>query len=216
LRPISHSRAWRCIASGCAAATDNSASLRVIARLGFRFEGIARQAELVGSALAGSRDFRSASAVTSSVLRSLGPGPKRFHNERTPKKNPFPRDRAGGVLIVGLAAGIALAVLARCVCGRRVTTARAAFEAAVADARGALGSTSRKIRSAVLERAGAPFWSRAAPVSAAGSVIIDDTQGAPPKARYLAALGRRRRRDYDFSSARALLSRRPCKRPPNT
>jgi ribosomal-protein-serine acetyltransferase len=33
----------------CAAATDNAASLRVIARLGFRFEGIARQAELVGS-----------------------------------------------------------------------------------------------------------------------------------------------------------------------
>jgi ribosomal-protein-serine acetyltransferase len=33
----------------CAAATDNSASLRVIARLGFRFEGIARQAELVGA-----------------------------------------------------------------------------------------------------------------------------------------------------------------------
>ncbi len=33
----------------CAAATDNSASLRVIARLGFRFEGIARQAELVSS-----------------------------------------------------------------------------------------------------------------------------------------------------------------------
>ena len=33
----------------CAAATDNSASLRDIARLGFRFEGIARQAELVGS-----------------------------------------------------------------------------------------------------------------------------------------------------------------------
>ena len=33
----------------CAAATDNFASLRVIARLGFRFEGIARQAELVGT-----------------------------------------------------------------------------------------------------------------------------------------------------------------------
>ncbi|MGC4089111.1 MAG: GNAT family protein [Polyangiaceae bacterium] len=33
----------------CAAATDNVASLRVIARLSFRFEGIARQAELVGS-----------------------------------------------------------------------------------------------------------------------------------------------------------------------
>jgi ribosomal-protein-serine acetyltransferase len=33
----------------CAAATDNYASLRVIARLGFRFEGIARQAEFVGS-----------------------------------------------------------------------------------------------------------------------------------------------------------------------
>jgi ribosomal-protein-serine acetyltransferase len=33
----------------CAAATDNVASLRVISRLGFRFEGIARQAELVGS-----------------------------------------------------------------------------------------------------------------------------------------------------------------------
>jgi ribosomal-protein-serine acetyltransferase len=33
----------------CAAATDNVASLRVIARLEFRFEGIARQAELVGS-----------------------------------------------------------------------------------------------------------------------------------------------------------------------
>jgi ribosomal-protein-serine acetyltransferase len=32
----------------CAAATDNYASLRVIARLGFRFEGIARQAEFVG------------------------------------------------------------------------------------------------------------------------------------------------------------------------
>jgi ribosomal-protein-serine acetyltransferase len=33
----------------CAAATDNVASLRVISRLEFRFEGIARQAELVGS-----------------------------------------------------------------------------------------------------------------------------------------------------------------------
>jgi ribosomal-protein-serine acetyltransferase len=33
----------------CAAATDNYASLRVIARLGFRFEGIARHAEHVGS-----------------------------------------------------------------------------------------------------------------------------------------------------------------------
>ncbi len=33
----------------CAAATDNHASLRVIARLDFRFEGIARQAEYVGS-----------------------------------------------------------------------------------------------------------------------------------------------------------------------
>jgi len=33
----------------CAAATDNVASLRVISRLSFRFEGIARQAELVGS-----------------------------------------------------------------------------------------------------------------------------------------------------------------------
>lgn len=32
----------------CAAATDNYGSLRVIARLGFRFEGIARQAEFVG------------------------------------------------------------------------------------------------------------------------------------------------------------------------
>lgn len=33
----------------CAAATDNVPSLRVILRLEFRFEGIARQAELVGS-----------------------------------------------------------------------------------------------------------------------------------------------------------------------
>ena len=33
----------------CAAATANVASLRVISRLGFRFEGISRQAELVGS-----------------------------------------------------------------------------------------------------------------------------------------------------------------------
>lgn len=33
----------------CAAATDNYPSLRVISRLGFRFEGIARQAELVGT-----------------------------------------------------------------------------------------------------------------------------------------------------------------------
>jgi ribosomal-protein-serine acetyltransferase len=33
----------------CAAATDNYASLRVISRLEFRFEGIARQAELVGT-----------------------------------------------------------------------------------------------------------------------------------------------------------------------
>jgi ribosomal-protein-serine acetyltransferase len=33
----------------CAAATTNYASLRVIGRLGFRFEGIARQAEYVGS-----------------------------------------------------------------------------------------------------------------------------------------------------------------------
>ncbi len=33
----------------CAAATDNYQSLRVIGRLGFRFEGIARQAEYVGS-----------------------------------------------------------------------------------------------------------------------------------------------------------------------
>lgn len=32
----------------CAAATDNYGSLRVIARLGFRFEGISRQAEFVG------------------------------------------------------------------------------------------------------------------------------------------------------------------------
>jgi ribosomal-protein-serine acetyltransferase len=33
----------------CAAATDNAPSLRVVSRLGFRFEGIARQAEWVGS-----------------------------------------------------------------------------------------------------------------------------------------------------------------------
>jgi ribosomal-protein-serine acetyltransferase len=33
----------------CAAATDNHPSLRVIGRLGFHFEGIARHAELVGS-----------------------------------------------------------------------------------------------------------------------------------------------------------------------
>lgn len=33
----------------CAAATDNYPSLRVISRLGFRFEGIARQAEFVSS-----------------------------------------------------------------------------------------------------------------------------------------------------------------------
>jgi ribosomal-protein-serine acetyltransferase len=33
----------------CAAATDNYPSLRVIARLGFRFEGISRQAEYVGN-----------------------------------------------------------------------------------------------------------------------------------------------------------------------
>lgn len=33
----------------CAAATDNYGSLRVISRLGFRFEGIARQAEYVSS-----------------------------------------------------------------------------------------------------------------------------------------------------------------------
>ena len=33
----------------CAAATDNAPSLRVISRLAFRFEGIARQAEWVGS-----------------------------------------------------------------------------------------------------------------------------------------------------------------------
>jgi ribosomal-protein-serine acetyltransferase len=33
----------------CAAATDNVPSLRVIQRLGFHFEGIARQAELVGA-----------------------------------------------------------------------------------------------------------------------------------------------------------------------
>jgi ribosomal-protein-serine acetyltransferase len=33
----------------CAAATDNVPSLRVIGRLGFRFEGIARQAEWVGA-----------------------------------------------------------------------------------------------------------------------------------------------------------------------
>lgn len=32
----------------CAAATDNFPSLRVISRLGFRFEGISRQAEFVG------------------------------------------------------------------------------------------------------------------------------------------------------------------------
>jgi ribosomal-protein-serine acetyltransferase len=33
----------------CAAATDNYPSLRVISRLGFRLEGIARQAEYVGA-----------------------------------------------------------------------------------------------------------------------------------------------------------------------
>jgi ribosomal-protein-serine acetyltransferase len=43
------SLAWACTGFAAPAATDNTASLRVIARLGFRFEGIARQAELVGS-----------------------------------------------------------------------------------------------------------------------------------------------------------------------
>jgi signal transduction histidine kinase len=93
------------------------------------------------------------------------------------------------VLIVGLAAGLALAVLGTMRLRTQSDNAAALRSKLLSLTLAArLRSTSEEDRSTVLERAARRSGAELLLVSAAGNVIVDGTQGAPPKARILQLL----------------------------
>jgi signal transduction histidine kinase len=105
------------------------------------------------------------------------------------RKIPFLVIAPAVVLIVGLAAGLALAVLGTMRLRTQSDDAAALRSKLLSLTLAArLRSTSEEDRAAVLERAARRSGAELLLVSAAGSVIVDGTQGAPPKARILQLL----------------------------
>ncbi|HEY1534761.1 MAG TPA: HAMP domain-containing sensor histidine kinase, partial [Polyangiaceae bacterium] len=105
------------------------------------------------------------------------------------RKIPFLVIAPAVVLIVGLAAGLALAVLGTMRLRTQSDDAAALRSKLLSLTLAArLRSTSEEDRGAVLERAARRSGAELLLVSAAGSVIVDGTQGAPPKARILQLL----------------------------
>jgi len=105
------------------------------------------------------------------------------------RKIPFLVIAPAVVLIVGLAAGLALAVLGTMRLRTQSDDAAALRSKLLSLTLAArLRSTSEEDRSAVLERAARRSGAELLLVSAAGNVIVDGTQGAPPKARILQLL----------------------------
>ena len=110
------------------------------------------------------------------------------------------------VLIVGLAAGFALAVSGTSRLRAQSDDAAALrcrlLSLTLAER---LRRTSEEDRAIVLERAARRSGAELLLVSAGGNVVVDATQGAPPKARLLGADGGWRGRDHDRARALALL-----------
>ncbi len=105
------------------------------------------------------------------------------------RKIPFLVIAPAVVLIVGLAAGLALAVLGTMRLRTQSDDAAALRSKLLSLTLAArLRSTSEEDRGAVLERAARRSGAELLLVSAAGNVIVDGTQGAPPKARILQLL----------------------------